>query len=266
MFSILKLSKKMKTGMLFTDFCRAFFSLKFILALIGTISVLFVTLIDNISCRSDVVSVFFLVEFSNFSLMILITSAYAYADAICEDIEHKYISQIVVRNNRVNYVFSKVITIFLSAFVCTVIAYVVYSYLLRLRMPWFTSDSTSEFLLQTKMYDSLIKRRLYPLYFMALGIRKGMLAGVFAVFASYFSLYVKSKTFVLATPFFGYYFLDSILSSLLRYPLLKMAYSGNEMMFSSEVVSLFAAFVLTVLALIILFWLINKKIKTEYFT
>lgn len=101
------------------DLKRMLCSAKPFLSVILTVGVLLLATLEGIDLHAGVLYIFSLVMYGMPAMMILVCAAVAYADSFCEDVEHKYMMQQIIRGDVGAYVFAKMSGIFLAAMFTT---------------------------------------------------------------------------------------------------------------------------------------------------
>lgn len=101
------------------DLKRMLCSAKPFLSVILTVGVLLLATLEGIDLHAGVLYIFSLVMYGMPAMMILVCAAAAYADSFCEDVEHKYMMQQIIRGNVGAYVFARMSGIFLAAMFTT---------------------------------------------------------------------------------------------------------------------------------------------------
>lgn len=247
------------------DMHRALCSIKFPISIGIVVLVLSVATLEGIAMTEDVLYVFSIVMYGMPAMIILIAGTFIYGDSLCLDVEHRYITSSILRSGTKSYVVSKIFVVF-AAVISICFGVVIYAFILHLFMPWTQLESNQyDFLMQSGSFRFLLKHNMFVLYFFMWGIQYGMLAGVLAVLSAYVSLFITNRMLVLATPFLCYYFIDFALAILFqeKYSLMSI-YSASNNIMKNDVKSFILALGISCIFLVIIGYLIEKKIKKEY--
>lgn len=70
------------------------------------------------------------------AMMIFVCAAIAFADSFCEDMEHKYVMQQVIRGNAGAYVLARMLTVFLAAMFSAAAGLFLFANILHFRLAW----------------------------------------------------------------------------------------------------------------------------------
>lgn len=258
----LKNTKKL----LISDLCRAVESKRILIAVIMVIVILFSASFEGISFDEDILYMFSIVMYGMPAMIILIAGTFAHGDSICNDIEHKYISNMVLKSGLNEYVVTKILSIFITALISIVLGILCYVVILHIFMTWTQPNGNQyEFLMQSGSFRYFLGKKMFLSYFFLYGIQYGLLAGNLAVFSSYLSLYVNNKMLVMATPFLGYYFIDFILADLFQEQItLATVFSASNNLLKNDLKSFLLAVIISVLFLVTVGMLTRRKIKKEY--
>ncbi len=216
----------------------------------------------------DVCSIHSDVSISSFSVLAYVICAVPYVTGFCEDIEHRYIYQVLVRVKKWKYVLSKLTAIFISAFFTFFGGNILFLFLESLHYPLVdTTSSCYQYPLGGEELASLLHSGQYAAYFGICIFAWALLGGLLSVLAAYISLYLKNKIAVICTPmvvyYFGINFMEKYLGLSRRYNPMCVYDMFNNIMGSTTKSVLYAAGY-TVTALVILFMLCLYKIGRDY--
>ncbi|WP_075721905.1 hypothetical protein [Roseburia sp. 499] len=143
--------------------------------------------------------------------------AFSYADCFCDDFETKYIRTELIRGNLKRYTLSKIIVTFIASVITMILGTCIYVFILHMWMPFGSGDRETGVygqLLETGGFRYFLGNENYIIYFILVALQLGLLAGILSIFASYISLYISNKLFVLSVPMIGYYLLYYYISAL----------------------------------------------------
>ena len=127
---------------LYADLYRAFLSKRFAFSVLLVITVLLAASFEGIALHTEVLYVFSLVMYGMPAMLVIIGGASAYAGSIVSDIEHRYIRGILSRTGVRQYIFSKMISIFLTGMLNVGLGIFLYALLLHLKLPWVQAESS----------------------------------------------------------------------------------------------------------------------------
>lgn len=249
------------------DFKRLLSSGKLIWSVALTVAVLLLATLEGIDFHAGVLYVFSLVMYGMPAMMILICGALAFADSLCEDAEHHYMRQQIIRGEAGVYVLARLCSIFLSAFVATALGIFLFANILHLRLNWVETGGLQHYegLLRGGGLRIFLKNRAFAWYFLCYGLQYGLLSGILSLWASYLSLYIANRMLVLAAPAILYYFTDYVLEGLFPGEInLGLIFSASYNLFADDFLSvLFAAGIVAVNFVLLwrlMVWKIKKKV------
>lgn len=193
-------------GYLKVDLRRAFVSWKFPL----TIVLIFLALLYNKNMSLDVVG-----WISSMSQVVLIVIALAlasvpYASSYIEDTSHKYKRQMILRGDGNAYIYSRIVVVFLSAFITFFLAFIlaVTVFYFYLGMPDADANSVYDILAGRAVYSSLVQKGAYIWYFLACTIHLSCLAGIMALMGLLISQLIHNQMAVYGFPIVFIYLQD----------------------------------------------------------
>ena len=251
---------------LYADLYRAFLSKRFAFSVLLVIGVLLAASFEGIALNTEVLYVFSLVMYGMPAMLVMIGGASAYADSIFSDMEHRYIRGILARTSVKQYVFSKMISIFLAGTLNVGLGIFLYALLLRLRLPWVQAESgLYQNLLLSGGLRFFLDREWFTAYFLLWGLQYGALSGILAVLSAGLSLFTRNRLLVLATPFLGYYFIDQFLSELSqnRYSLALIFAPSNNVL-GSGLLAFFVVFPISAAVLLCVGLVTEWKVRKEF--
>lgn len=257
---------KKTNNLIISDLCRVFESKRILAAIIMVTMILTVASFEGISLNEDVLYTFSIVMYGMPAMVILIAGTFVYGDSICNDIEHKYMINIILKSSHREYVLSKMLVIFITAITTISIGILCYVWILHFFMPWMRINGNQyEFLMQNGSFRYFLGKKMFTFYFLLYGIQYGLLAGNLAVFSAYLSLFITNKMLVLATPFLCYYFIDFVLADFLNEQItLATVFSASNNLMHDDFKSFVFSVALSAIFLTIIGILANKKMKREY--
>lgn len=195
------------------DFKRSICSIKFLLSVILTIGVLLLATQEGIALDTDVLYVFSIVMYGMPAMVILVCGAIAFADSLCEDTEHKYVLQQVIRGDLETYVTARILSIFCATIISTALGIFLFAGILHIRLPWADiSGLQYDHIIHAGGLRFFLIHELYPVYYFCYGLQYGALVGIMALWAACLSIYVPNRMLVLSAPMIIYYFTDYALA------------------------------------------------------
>lgn len=242
-----------------TDVKRLLCSARLILSVPLTVGVLLLAALEGIFWDAGVLYVFSLVMYGMPAMMMLICGSVAFADSFCEDMEHKYLMQQLLRGNVGAYVWARMLSIFFAAMLTTALGILLFVNILHLRLAWVETSGMEQYenLLRAGGLRGFLKSRRFELYFFCYGMQYGVLSGILSLWASYLSFYISNRMLVLAAPMILYYFTDYLLAGIFPGKVnLGLIFSASNNLFSND----FLAAAVVAAAAIINFMLLKPLI------
>lgn len=241
-----------------SDIKRLFKSYEIYIAIIGVMLSLFFSLEDNGIQESGVLSTYMLSLALSGRIIAYAFCALPYATVFCEDLENKYVRYQIIRGNLKKYVLSKVMVIYISSVITMVLGTLLFLFICRIQVSWADLQMDSLNVELAGNYAFLISGKHYFLYCLLFSLHLGLLAGIFSVFAAYFSLYISNKVTVLILPVVVYQILleysrNGIISVALFYPYNKA--------FAQDWLYFFVILIVSIFITVLLMTGIYKKIK-----
>ena len=219
------------------DMYRAVTGRSFWVAVVG---VCLVNFLSSLQCgfNVDVYTVQYF--FTTYSLYILefAFGSLAYANCFVEDAEHKFWYQSIQRGNIRNYTKSKVYSCFVAAVVATVFGIIIFVFLMRVRMPFFTRNNPAwKNIAEHSVCGFFANEKTILIYFLGVALLQGLLAGILSLVSMLLSLFVKNRMFTISIPVIGFYFLTNYLGNFSTYFDLAALYVADFPLFQSNIVS-----------------------------
>lgn len=245
------------------DLKRLLCSAKIFISVALTVAVLLLAALEGIDFHAGVLYVFSLVMYGMPAMIILICGALAFADSLCEDAEHKYMRQQIIRGGTGMYVLARICSIFLSAFVTTALGIFLFANILHFRLAWVELSGQQEYdnLLRAGGLRIFLKNRQFEGYFLCYGLQYGLLSGILSLWASYLSLYISNRMLVLAAPMILYYFADYVLAGIFPGMVnVGLIFSASCSLFSNDLLSVLFAAAVTVVNFVLVWALMLGKI------
>lgn len=257
----------LKKGYFRADIERSIFDIRFFLAIIVEICLMYIASYEIMQWRNNVMIVMYFVTNSTPFLVAYMIAAFPYSGSFAEDIEYKYYYVQLVRGDIRKYVFSKVMSIFLSTCFVMAISIWFFSLLLHIRYPWFiTGDDIYRTLIEDGSFKTLLKREYFMLYYFCIGMQKGLFAGLLALLATIASLFYSNQLFSLTIPGLSWYVLDvlAIKFDLPEYIRLPYIFSQNNNLGGNNIISIGVMFIVAGIGIAILKIIIQKIFERRW--
>ncbi len=128
--------------------------------------------------------------------------AIPFGGSVNEDVEHKFLNMLLLRESTIKYVVSKVIVMYISAIVTMMVGVLIFAILIHCKVPWeeamFTEDA---------MLNILGGSTHGVVYFIIHSVFMGLLAANLSILSAVFSLFWPNKLLQISMPFLLYYLL-----------------------------------------------------------
>lgn len=249
------------------DLKRLLYSARFMTAVALTVGALLFGALEGIDLDAGVLYVFSLVMYGMPARMILVCACVSFADSFCEDSEHKYMMQQIIRGNAGAYISARMVSIFLAAMLTTVLGIFLFVNILHFHLAWVETSGIQLYdgLLRAGGFRVFLQSRKFELYFLCYGIQYGCLSGILSLWASYLSMYISNRMLVLSAPMILCYFADYLLAGIFRGTVsLDLIFSPSNNLFSDDLYSVLSAAAITVvnfaLLRMLMVWKIRRKI------
>lgn len=187
------------------DFYRMLTSKYFGIGILGVVGVYGFSLVQLKS--QDVYLLNYYIKFYSTYMLLLIFGAVAYSNAMMEDLEYKNYYLQIQKGSFRKYIWSKVITAFISAVIVMVLGTSIFCLMAHFKMSLLSPDNDMlEYLAEGDYLSQLITPETIFWYLIADAAMTGLMAGIFSVFAMWLSLFVKNQMFTVMVPIVGFYF------------------------------------------------------------
>lgn len=194
-----------------SDFLRILASHRLSIGIIATSFILLISLFEERIFDVDVLYTFEIIMSGIPAMLILIAGAYGYADSIYLDLKNNYYRCLIMRVGLHRYIFSKVISIFVSSTMILTLGMASFAVIMHIFVPWCDKDSMTYYVASNySCFKFFLNNHHYLLFFLLSGFRYGLLSGILSVLSAYVSIFAKSRMIVFAFPFIGRYLCDSI--------------------------------------------------------
>lgn len=250
------------------DLKRMLCTVQFPLSVALAVAVLLIATLEEINLNTDVLYVFTLVMYGMPAMIILVCGAVASADIICEDTEHKYIMQEILRGDIKTYLSAKILSIFLTTLLSTALALFLFANLLHIRLAWSGECCSQQYenLLRSGSFRSLLKNRNFEMYFSCYALQYGILSGILSLWAAYLSMFISNRMLVLSAPMLLYFFTDFFLAKLFTGSVyLALIFSPAYNLFSNDLLSALLVFGIAIGNLLLIWNLMIWKTRRDLY-
>lgn len=251
--------------MLRSDILRMAASHRLIIGIICTSIIMLFSLLEDRVFDEDVLSTFEILMYGMPAMLILIAGAYGYADSIYFDIKNNYYRCQLMRVGLHRYIFSKVITIFVSSTMIVTLGMTLFAIIMHTFVPW-CDESDMEYYVASNYscFRALLINHHYILYFLLAGFRYGLLSGILSVLSAYISMFAKSRMIVFAFPFIGRYLCDAISMFLTSKYSLSALFWDQYAGWISPVFTIFLLIGLSAGVALLISGLMMRKVERDY--
>lgn len=189
---------------LFSDMKRAFFSWKFFVAVFGTVMV-FCFFEQKPSEIYPIVNAYHSNIYAIHMLLCLVFCILPYGDGMCQDVEYRFYQSLIIRGNTLDYVLSKVFTVFLSSGMVMVLGTVFYILIIRIQYP---EAAWAMGTYEGMAFDEFISNEMYGVYILLCSLKMGCLTGILGMVGTVVSMYIANRLMVFSLPIISFYMLN----------------------------------------------------------
>lgn len=189
------------------DLKRCFFSYKFI------VSVIFIASMYELSSNTFyhgeenvITKICNISTFGLGGLLIWSGMVYSSVNVLCEEFEERFYIQMIMRNGKNKYIFSKMSAIFLVSFTSILLGYIVFVSVNALGLEIFDKNSITEF--QSSLYYDMLENGKQLGFICAYGVQLATLGGVLGNIALAFSLFTRNQMLIFVSPVVYLYIQD----------------------------------------------------------
>lgn len=250
-----------------TDFYRIITSWRFYAGIVGT-GLLYLLAGYQLGVVPNVYMSYLYNGFLSTAILAYVFCSVPFSGCFIEDREHGYWLPAIQKGSLRDYIYSKVLSCFLSGVLTMVAGTLLFSFLLRLRLPFFQEFEGMDAVRMADRFGFLIREKTILLYFLCSAAVNGMLGGLFSVIAAFLSLYEPYRIFVICAPAVGFYFLENILINHMNLPYWMSIwgiFSPGYSMSGNLSKDLLLAFGITLLILTVVGFGIQRKVGEEVF-
>ena len=218
--------------------------MKFLISIALMICVLLFSTLEGIALDTNVLYVFSIVMYGMPAMMILVCGAIAFADSFCEDIEHKYVIQQVIRGDIERYVSARILSIFFVTMLSVTFGMFLFASILHFKLAWVdVSGLQYDHIIHAGGLRFFLIHKWYSLYYFCYGIQHSITP---------------------PAPMIQYYFMDYILSALSSGTLsLAAIFSPSNNIFLNDFLSVLPVVMIAVMNLILLRKLLIRKLRRK---
>lgn len=195
------------------DLQRAFGTWRFV---IGVIGVCFALLYNSFGSLSVIG---WLCNISGNAVLIMamfVFSGYPYAGVFCEDLEHHFDRQMIIRGDIFPYTCSKIAVVFMSAAVTALVGFLITVLVITLELGIPEEEVINSCLDNCySLYRQLALERRFILFTLCTGAHLAALSGVLAVIGLLCSLFIKNRMLVYIMPVAFLYIEDILIQRLM---------------------------------------------------
>ena len=248
-----------------TDLKRSVCSMKLVISIALTMGVLLLSTLEGIALDTNVLYVFSIVMYGMPAMMILVCGAIAFADSFCEDIEHKYVMQQVIRGDIEGYVSARIFSIFSVTMLSVTLGIFLFANIMHYKLAWVdVSGLQYDHIIHAGGLRFFLIHKWYSLYYFCYGIQYSVLAGILSLWAAYLSMFISNRMLVLSAPMVQYYFVDYILTTASSGRLnLAAVFSASNNIFRNDSLSLLLVVVIAAINVILLRKLLIRRLRRK---
>lgn len=213
------------------DLKRAFFSYRFLLAIVLVVLLSYISIIQEYVSYPGGNIVYYFEIFvlgGSFTLITLIIAVIPYGPSFCVDQKSQFIRLVQIRTTVGAYTWAKVIAVALSTFVAIIVGYIITLFLFSLHLPLVGSDylEYGYQIINDTVIGSLLE--IHPLLYLSVRICIiGASCMFWATFALLISAYFPNAFVVYVSPIITYYvFINSIGKLLPSFLKLNLLFTG----------------------------------------
>ncbi len=249
------------------DLFRAFFSIKFLLSVLGACCCMYIGALLEGGFNISVIYVFNAVVYGLPFLLTIIFSALPYSKSIFEDMEHNFLNLLICRGGSIKcYTISKCITIILSSIVTIILSIFCFLIICRLQLPWIDyNDSTYEILTAIGGLRYFLSNKKFLLYYFFFALQFGILAAVLSLLSALFSLFVSDRMLCLTIPIISFYLISFCMDTIIDNGIADLynIFIASINLWKEDLISYIYAVLIGVLSSIVIIFLINQRVKRK---
>ncbi|WP_043934332.1 hypothetical protein [Bacillus sp. EB01] len=199
------------------SFIQLFSSPVFYLSIIGVTVLCFISIWEKISASGAGITVYYSLDIfiglTMLKKLVVLFAALPYVSSFCTDWKFQYIKPVVIRTGINRYIWSKVVTCFVSGFLTVFIGLITFISLLSFKLPLFPTEYLNqEFNNQT--FGSLALGDYPLLFLLAKSLVFSLAAALWSVVGLAVSAFIPIPFVAIATPVIASYILEELTMSL----------------------------------------------------
>lgn len=250
------------------DLFRAFFSIKFLLSVLGSFCCMYIGALIEGGFNLSVIYVFNAVVYGLPFLLTIIFSALPYSKSIFEDMEHNFLNLLICRGGSIkSYTISKCITIILSSMITIILSVFCFLIICRVQLPWIHSndDTTYEILTAVGGLRYFLLNKKFLLYYFLFALQFSILAAALSLLSALFSLFVSDRMLCLTIPIISFYIISFCLDTIIKSGRADLynIFMASINLWNNDLMSYIYAILIGTISSIVIIFLINQKIKRK---
>ncbi|MCJ7840774.1 hypothetical protein MUB24_07615 [Lederbergia sp. NSJ-179] len=184
----------------------------FYLSIIGVTVLCFISVWDELDAMGPAYGVYYyfdiFIGLTMFKKLVVLFAALPYVASFCSDWKYQYLKPVVIRTGAKRYVWSKVITCFLSGFLTVFIGVLLFCLLLLLKMPLFPSEDLENII--SPLFSPLAEGAFPLLVVLAESFIFSLAAALWTVVGLAVSAFIPSHFVAVTTPVIASYILEEV--------------------------------------------------------
>ncbi len=207
---VLEVTINMKSRALTMSFMQVFSSPVFYLSIIGVTLLCFISVWEEINSVAGDVAYYFdiFIGLTMFKKLVVLFAAFPYVSSFCSDWKCQFIKPVVIRTGISKYVWSKIITCFVSGLLTVFIGQILFIILLSFKFPLFPNEDLNQVLFPP--FKSLSTSIFPPLYLLAQSFVFSMAAALWTVVGLTFSAFIPIHFAAIVAPVIASYVLEEV--------------------------------------------------------
>jgi len=192
------------------SFMQVFSTPVFYLSIIGVTILCFISVWEELNSFEGNVVYYFdiFIGLTMFKKLVVLFAAFPYVASFCSDWKCQFIKPVVIRTGINKYVWSKIVTCFISGLLTVFIGEILFIILLSFKFPMFPIEDLNQVLLPP--FKSLGTGVFPPLYLLAQSFVFSMAAALWTVVGLTFSAFIPIHFVAIAVPVIASYFLENV--------------------------------------------------------
>lgn len=191
---------------------QVFSSPLFYLSIIGITATCFVSIWERVSISEPRITVVYcfdiFIGLTMFKKLAVLFAAIPYVSSFCSDWKYQYIKPVVIRTGVKRYIWSKIITCFVSGFLTVFIGLILFILFLSLQMPMFPSQNIDQAIYPP--FAPLAEGNFPVLFLLAQSFIFSMSAALWVVVGLALSAFIPIHFVAIATPVIASYLLEQL--------------------------------------------------------